>query len=141
MEKIDRIKIYVIGILALVVIMSFVVSPDQEKSKPWDIPGDYDSMQNPYADEKEDLMDVGKSLYSKHCKSCHGTEGLGDGTKAEELDTFPGDFSTKEFQAQTDGALFYKLTEGRDEMPEFTKKIPEEEDRWMIVNYMRTLAE
>jgi len=26
-------------------------------------------------------------------------------------------------------------------MPEFTKKLPSDEDRWLIVNYMRTLAE
>jgi len=26
-------------------------------------------------------------------------------------------------------------------MPEFTKKLPDDEDRWLIVNYMRTLAE
>ncbi|MDH5398938.1 MAG: c-type cytochrome [Cyclobacteriaceae bacterium] len=139
MEKIDRIKIYVIGILALVVIMSFVVSPDQEKSKPWDIPGDYDSMQNPYADEKEDLMDVGKSLYSKHCKSCHGTDGIGDGPKADQLETYPGDFTSDEFRDQKDGHKYYKSFIGRDEMPNYEKKIPSEEDRWAVIIYINTL--
>ena len=28
---------------------------------------------------------IGKSLYNKHCKSCHGKEGYGDGTKADEM--------------------------------------------------------
>jgi len=84
---------------------------------------------------------IGKSLYSKHCKSCHGKEGYGDGSKADEVDGDPGDFSSEEFQAQTDGALFYKSSFGRDDMPEYTKKMPDDEDRWLIINYMRTLAE
>ncbi|WP_372793836.1 cytochrome c [Lutibacter sp.] len=105
----------------------------------WKIPVKYQTMKNP-TDSKVDLA-IGKSLYSKHCKSCHGSEGYGDGTKAKEMKGDLGDFSTNSFQAQTDGALFYKTSFGRDDMPEFTKKLPQEEDRWLIVNYMRTLAE
>jgi mono/diheme cytochrome c family protein len=37
--------------------------------------------------------------------------------------------------------MYYKTTFGRADMPEFTKKIPSDEDRWLVVNYMRTLAE
>lgn len=52
-----------------------------------------------------------------------------------------GDFSSAEFQNQTDGALFYKVTTGRDDMPAFDKKIPDAEDRWLIINYVRTLKQ
>jgi mono/diheme cytochrome c family protein len=96
-------------------------------------------MKNP-TDPSVDL-DIGKSLYNKHCKSCHGKEGYGDGTKADEVEGDLGDFSTAEFQAQTDGALFYKTSFGREDMPEYTKKMPDDEERWLIVNYMRTLEE
>ena len=65
--------------------------------------------------------------------------GLGDGPKAAQLETFPGDFSTEEFQAQSEGAVYYKSFVGRDEMPNFEKKITDEEDQWAIVNYMRTM--
>ncbi|MDX5585835.1 MAG: cytochrome c [Aureibaculum sp.] len=105
----------------------------------WVVPAKYKTMKNP-TDPKVDLT-IGKNLYSKHCKSCHGKEGYGDGPKADEQDGDLGDFSTSEFQAQSDGALFYKTTIGRNDMPEYTKKIPDDEDRWLIVNYMRTLAE
>ena len=104
-----------------------------------EVPEKYQKMQNPI-DADEDKA-VGKSLYSKHCQSCHGKQGYGDGKKADEVEGDLGDFSTEEFQAQTDGALFYKTTIGRDDMPEYTKKMPDDEDRWLIVNYMRTLAE
>ena len=105
----------------------------------WVVPDKYQNMANP-TDPEEDL-NIGKSLYSKHCQSCHGKEGYGDGKKANEVEGDLGDFSTKEFQKQSDGALFYKTTTGRDDMPEYAKKIPSDDDRWLIVNYMRTLAE
>lgn len=105
----------------------------------WVVPEKYQNMKNP-TDPEEDLS-IGKSLYSKHCQSCHGKEGYGDGKKAKEVEGDLGDFSSEEFQAQSDGALFYKTTIGREDMPEYTKKMPDDEDRWLIVNYMRTLAE
>jgi len=37
--------------------------------------------------------------------------------------------------------LFYKITTGRDDMPAFDKKIPDAEDRWLIINYVRTLKQ
>lgn len=104
----------------------------------WKVPAKYQSMKNPIEASKENI-DLGKVLYAKHCKSCHGKTGLGDGTKAEEVDGDLGDFSSKEFQAQTDGALFYKSYFGRDDMPNYEKKIPEKEDMWAIVHFMRTL--
>ncbi len=55
--------------------------------------------------------------------------------------TSSGDFSMEEFQVQTDGEIFWKTTEGRDDMPTFKKKVPSDEDRWLMVNYIRTLAE
>ena len=105
----------------------------------WVVPEKYQNMKNP-TDPSVDLS-IGKSLYAKHCQSCHGKEGYGDGKKADEVDGDLGDFSSEEFQAQTDGALFYKTTFGRDDMPDYTKKMPDDEDRWLIVNYMRTLKE
>ena len=105
----------------------------------WIVPSKYQKMRNPI-DLNEDL-DVGKSLYTKHCKSCHGKEGYGDGPKANEMNGDLGDFSSKLFHDQTDGTIFYKTTFGRNDMPEYTKKLPDDEDRWLIVNYMRTLAE
>ena len=106
--------------------------------KPWVVPDNYKNMKNPVASSAESIAE-GKKLYATHCKSCHGTKGLGDGSKAAQLKTEPGDFSTAEFHAQSDGALFYKTTEGRDDMPNFKKKIPDAEERWSLVNYMRTL--
>lgn len=105
----------------------------------WVVPEKYVNMTNPIDPDVD--KSIGKSLYNKHCKSCHGKEGYGDGNKADEVEGDLGDFSSEEYQAQTDGELFYKTSFGRDDMPEYTKKMPDDEDRWLIVNYMRTLEE
>ena len=108
--------------------------------KPWPVPEKFQNLKNPVSSDKESIS-VGKSLYSQHCKSCHGNEGYGDGPKAAQLDTPSGDFTTTAFQAQKDGAIFYKTKEGRDDMPTFSKKIPDDEDVWHVVNFIRTLKE
>ena len=105
----------------------------------WEVPAKYKNMENKYAGEDED--GIGEDLYKQHCRSCHGKEGYGDGSKAKELDTELNDLTSEEVQAQTDGALYYKAIIGRDEMPNFEKKVRDEEDRWMIINYLRSLAE
>jgi mono/diheme cytochrome c family protein len=124
----------IIGIISFA-FYSFTTLVQEE----WKVPAKYETMKNPIA-AKTDAA-IGKSLYTKHCKSCHGAEGYGDGPKADDLKGNLGDFSSKAFQKQSDGALFYKTTTGRDDMPEFAKKLSSDEDRWLIVNYMRTLAE
>jgi len=107
----------------------------------WVVPAKFNSMKNPTDASDEDNLDIGSELYAKHCKSCHGKEGLGDGPKAAEQKGDLGDFSSEEFQAQSDGALFYKTKMGRNDMPDFSKKITSDEDIWFIVNYMRTMGE
>jgi len=107
---------------------------------PWTVPTKYQKMENPYSDAT-DNENIGRILYSKHCKSCHGTKGKGDGNKAESIDTPIGDFTDGSVKNQKDGALYYKSFTGRDDMPSFEKKIKDEEERWLIINYIRKLGE
>lgn len=111
------------------------------QSGEWVVPDKYKSMKNPTDASDDDNLEIGEELYMKHCKSCHGKEGLGDGPKASEQEGDLGDFSAEDFQAQSDGSIFYKTTEGRDDMPGYDKKVPDEEERWYIVSYIRMLAE
>lgn len=108
------------------------------QKKPWPVPDAAKNKKNPVVSNAESIAS-GKSLWATHCKSCHGAKGLGDGTKASQLNTEPGDFSKNDFHAQTDGSLFYKTSEGRDDMPAFKRKIPNANDIWALVNYMRTM--
>jgi mono/diheme cytochrome c family protein len=125
----------IIGIVSLT-FYSFDLYVQEE----WDIPDKYVKMKNPTYANKENLA-IGKALYSKHCKSCHGKTGIGDGPKADEFDSDIGDFSSSEFHEQTEGEIFYKSYIGRDDMPNYEKKIPDPEDMWFIVNHLKTLEE
>ena len=128
-----------IKIFLLLGIFSFALFSFTEVQDEWVVPAKYEKMTNPEDASNENLA-IGKSLYSKHCKSCHGKEGYGDGPKSEEVDGDLGDFSSEDFQSQSDGALFYKTYIGRNDMPNYEKKMSEE-DTWLVVHYMRTLKE
>lgn len=126
-------------VYTLIMLFSFMLfSFDTFQKKPWPVPDKYDKMANAVKSDAESIK-AGKALWTKHCASCHGKTGLGDGTKAAQLDTEVDDLTTPEMQKQSDGALFYKTLEGRDDMPSFKKKIPDEEDLWNLVNFMRSL--
>ena len=114
--------------------MSYKVNQDDK----WPVPDKYQKMKNPYASNK-DSEQIGKRLFAIHCRSCHGTKGKGDGTKSAELKTKVPDMTTSEFKGQSDGTLYYKTVFGKDDMPSFEKKINSEEDRWLLVNYIKNL--
>ena len=118
---------------------SFSTAIQAQTAGGWTIPAKFKTTKNPVAVNKESVAE-GKDLFSKHCKSCHGAKGLGDGAKAATLDVSCSDFSTKKFQAQADGEIFFQISEGKGKMPAFKKTIPEDNARWAIVNYVRTLA-
>ncbi len=126
----------VLMILLLSVILINATSTFKQSSEPWEVPAKYKNMKNPVTADDESVK-LGKMLYSKHCASCHGKTGQGDGPKANGLETHPGEMSSDAYQSQTDGEHFYKTKFGRDEMPRFENKIPDE-DIWHIVNYINT---
>ena len=109
----------------------------QKQKDPWPVPDKYLKMVNPVKADAESLA-LGKELWSKHCQSCHGKSGKGDGSKAAQLKTQVEDLGKPDIQKQPDGAFFYKTLEGREDMPSFKKKIPDQEDIWAVVNYVRT---
>lgn len=129
-------KAIILILLGGLIATSFTLKLNDQK--PWPVPDAAKNKKNTVPSNAESIA-AGKVLWNTHCKSCHGAKGLGDGTKAAQLKTEPGDFSKATFQSQTDGSLFYKLSEGRDDMPSFKKKIPDEDDRWSMVNFMRSL--
>ena len=136
-----KIKIIFASLMAFTVVtlVAFSMPQDQKKGGPWKIPAEYKTKVNAHKGSA-DAEKLGKTAYAKHCRSCHGNLGLGDGPKAKNLETFAGDFSDAKWQASvTDGELYYMSFIGRDEMPNFEKKITDEEERWGIINYIRSL--
>ena len=131
--KILKLAILLFGSFTLLS-MALVKTDLQE---PWKAPEEYQNMKNPYTG-LEDEDRIGRTIYSKHCKFCHGGNGKGDGNQANLLQTKVADFTSDEFKNQTDGSMYYKVYTGRNEMPGFEKIIPDEEDFWMVVNYIKS---
>ena len=99
----------------------------------WNAPASAKAMKNP-------VKGVGnaKKLVETNCVTCHGASGKGDGPAAAALPPpKPADWTSARVQKETDGELFWKITNGRGAMPPW-KHLPEK-DRWAIVNYIRTL--
>jgi len=128
---------FLVAGLSLVFIIAAGFKAVQKQTDPWPVPDKYLKMPNPVKADAESLT-TGKELWAKHCQSCHGKSGKGDGSKAAQLKTTPDDLSKPDIQKQPDGAFFYKTAEGRKDMPSFKKKIPDQDDIWAVVNYLRT---
>ena len=130
-------KPLIIAFASLLVVAASAFTAMQQP-KPWIAPEKDAKTPNPVKSNAASIA-AGKVLWGTHCQSCHGKQGMGDGTKAPQLKTVPGDFSKATTQAQTDGSLYYKISEGRVDMPSFKKKIPDAEDTWNLVVFVRSL--
>ena len=115
-------------------IRSLADTPQEE----WKAPARAARKKNPIAASAQSLA-VGKAIYAAQCLSCHGPAGHGDGPAAKDLNPKPRNLSDPKIQEQTDGSIFWKLTEGKKPMPTFEKLISEDE-RWNVINYVRTLG-
>ena len=122
----------------LTLIFSFMISDSFGQTTPWVAPKDADNLKNPLAGNSSVLADA-KTLYVANCGPCHGDKGRGDGPAAAGLNPKPADHSSVAVQNETDGAIFWKMSEGRAPMPAY-KKIFTDQQRWELVNYIRTLA-
>lgn len=135
-KTIFRKKLFAVSFLLLTAIMGSAFLYQQ---KEWKAPASADAKKNPLTSDAATLA-AGKTVYVKECQSCHGKKGKGDGPSAKDLDIPAGDFTKVVTQSQSDGALYWKISEGRKPMPSFKKKLNETQI-WQSVVYMRTLKQ
>jgi len=128
-------------LLALVVAgASFVSFPNLAMAQnpgPWTAPASASAKKNPFAGNASAAAE-GKKIFMTTCAPCHGTTGRGDGPAAAALNPKPANYTTKAISAESDGALFWKLSEGRGAMVPF-KSAYSEKQRWELITYIRTL--
>ncbi len=86
------------------------------------------------------VLAQGEELYGLYCESCHGEKGYGDGAAGGALGVKPANFHDSLSVKQSDGALFWKMTTGRGNMPPF-KEVFSEDQRWQLVAYLRKLSQ
>jgi mono/diheme cytochrome c family protein len=103
---------------------------------PWVAPAAEKARKNPLPADKKNV-EQGEKVAKTNCATCHGPKGKGDGPAAAALNPKPADWTSSRVQSQTDGELFWKISNGRGPMPPW-KHLPEN-DRWAVILYIRSL--
>jgi mono/diheme cytochrome c family protein len=103
---------------------------------PWTAPASEKGKKSPIATSAK-VAEQGEKAARTNCVSCHGAKGKGDGAAAVALNPKPADWTSKRVQDESDGELFWKISTGRGAMPSW-RHLPEN-DRWALIQYIRTL--
>ena len=106
-----------------------------------DVSEEATAVENPVEATDESIAQ-GAEIYVANCAVCHGENGEGDGPGSEALDPPPASLHEDHVQSNSDGALFHIVSEGvkGTGMPPWEGTLSEDE-RWHVVNYMRTFVE
>lgn len=134
MKKIIN-SLNIIGFFGLVSFLVFSLM-SFKLNETWKAPATAKNIANPLKSNSEATAE-GKKLYSNMCAVCHGNKGRGDGIAGMTLKPRPSNLTQALVQDQTDGEIYWKLTEGRAPMASY-KELLTEEQRWQLVNYLRT---
>ena len=119
------------GLVCLASMIATAQNVGYQQDARWKAPQEATARQNPLASRPEATAG-GRKLFLRNCAECHGTDGTGMEKKHS------ADFHLPVVQQQSDGVLFWKITNGNAVrgMPSFSK-LPELQ-RWQLVLYIRT---
>lgn len=116
-------------------------SPNQHMAGMHNVPEEAAAVPNPIA-ATDESMEAGEQIFATNCTVCHGQSGRGDGPGAAGLEKPPANLTEAHVQELSDGALFYIVSHGRPDTPmPAWNNILNEEQRWQVVNYLRTFKE
>lgn len=142
-------KLFLLGVGGLSLLSAFVnhqsFAADQQKilidtvkQERWIAPASADSIQSPLAASAESVA-KGEELFNMYCFSCHGDTGYGDGPAGGSMGIRPANFHDQKVKSQKDGALYWKLSNGKGNMPPFKEALTEEQ-RWQLIVFLRELG-
>jgi mono/diheme cytochrome c family protein len=114
-------------------IIAFGQNTTYQQDPNWQAPANAVSRANPLA-RRPEAAAGGQKLFHRNCVECHGENGSGLVKK------HAADLQLPIVQQQSDGALFWKITNGNPDrgMPSFSN-LPELQ-RWQLVLYLRSLT-
>lgn len=130
-----KILLLVTAVISGALLLSFTYIGNMQDK--WVAPKSADTIKNPYEVEPLTLKQ-GEEIYLLYCAPCHGDYGYGNGAAGGAAGILPANFHDPAVQKQSDGAIFWKLSEGRGSMPPF-KGVLSEEQRWQLVVFIRDL--
>lgn len=122
-----QMKIICLSVLVMVS-MSYKAS-----GQAWVVPPDKAKVLSPFKFSDE-TRQAGSALYATYCKQCHGDPGKGN---VIALVPPPPDPALPQMQTNTDGGIFYKVTEGRGAMLSFKNTLTPF-NIWNIISFIRS---
>jgi cytochrome c len=103
----------------------------------WVAPEYSNSLKNPFVGNVK-ATNEGKEIYNQMCVLCHGLKGQGNGEAGLTLQPHPANFLALNVKSQSDGAIFWKITNGKAPMATYFELLTDDQ-RWKLVNYIREL--
>lgn len=104
----------------------------------WMAPEQQAHAENPVPVDKNSVV-RGKKLFLQNCSVCHGENAEGLDAQSVGLEKSPPNLK-EGIKMHPDGDFFWKIQEGRGDMPSFNDDLSEEQI-WEIINYIRSEAE
>ncbi|MFY9152719.1 MAG: cytochrome c [Prolixibacteraceae bacterium] len=136
----SKINFYKLNCLFIILILTLnfqsVLSNSPQNKAKWVSPKSADQIVNPLKGN-DTATKEGKKTFQQLCVICHGDSGKGDGLASVSLNPRPANLALPEIQNQTDGAIYWKITEGRSPMATYKDALTETQ-RWQLVNFIRT---
>jgi hypothetical protein len=99
----------------------------------WTVPADRKDRLSPFQ-FNDSIRKTGMKTYNQICITCHGSPGMGN---FQPLTPPPGDPATSKIQHNSDGEIYYKVSEGRGPMPSFKNSLAAR-DIWNVIAYLRS---
>ena len=131
-----RMTLAPIGRAGVLTIAMVTLAWGQAAQTRWTAPESEKGRKSPLAPSAKAVAD-GKKVAQTNCASCHGAGGKGDGAAAAALNPRPADWTSGRVQSESDGEIFWKISNGRGAMPPW--KHLSENERWAVIQYIRSL--
>lgn len=98
------------------------------------------NLKNPIAGQMSaEILKTGRTKFETYCAVCHGYEGKGDGPVSPKMALKPPPLISEKIITANDGAIFHIISDGQGVMSSYAYQLVDENDRWAIVNYVRSL--
>lgn len=98
------------------------------------------NLKNPFAgDMSPKVIELGRKKFETYCAVCHGYKGAGDGPVSPKMALKPPPLISDKVTGLADGGIFHIITDGQGVMGAYEYQLKNENDRWAIVNYVRSL--
>jgi cytochrome c553 len=97
-------------------------------------------LKNPFSGQMSaEVIELGRTKFETYCAVCHGYEGKGDGPVSVKMAVKPPSLVAEKVLGYNDGRIFHIITDGQGVMASYAYQLVDPNDRWAIVNYVRSL--